>query len=149
MMPRAVTVGLHAAIVAVTEEEPRVLTVPAGAVDRRVAALPFGPLDPDRHRTLELGLRAWVHEQTGMDLAYVEQLYTFGDRDRAVAADGRTLVLAVAYLALVRERQVAGHAAAWQGIYGVLPWEDRRDGEPEILRDRIRPALAELSLIHI
>jgi hypothetical protein len=143
-MPRAVTVGLHAAIVAVTEEEPRVLTVPAGAVDRRMAALPFGPLDPDRHRTLELGLRAWVHEQTGMDLAYVEQLYTFGDRDRAVAADGRTLVLAVAYLALVLERQVAGgHTAAWQGIYGVLPWEDRRHGEPEILRDRIRPALSE------
>ena len=142
-MPRPVTVGLHAAIVAVTEEEPRVLTVPEGAVDRRIAALPFGPLDPDRHRTLELGLRAWVHEQTGMDLAYVEQLYTFGDRDRAVAADGRTLVLAVAYLALVRERQVAeGHAAAWQGIYGVLPWEDRRDGEPEI-PDGIRPALAE------
>ena len=144
VMPRAVTVGLHAVIVAVTEEEPRVLTVPEGAVGRPRAALPFGPLDPDRHRTLELGLRAWVHEQTGMDLAYVEQLYTFGDRDRAVAADGRTLVLAVAYLALVRERQVAeGHAAAWQGIYGVLPWEDRRAGEPEILRDRIRPALAE------
>ena len=143
-MPRAVTVGLHAAIVAVTEEEPRVLTVLEGPVDRRMTALPFGPLDPDRHRTIELGLRAWVHEQTGMDLAYVEQLYTFGDRDRAVAADGRTLVLAVAYLALVRERQVAeGHTAAWQGIYGVLPWEDRRDGEPRILRDRIRPALAE------
>ena len=142
-MPRAVTVGLHAAIVAVTEEEPRVLTVPEG-VDRRMAALPFGPLDPDRHRTLELGLRAWVYEQTGMDLAYVEQLYTFGDRDRALAADGRTMVLAVAYLALVRERQLAaGHGAAWHGIYGVLPWEDRRDGEPGILRDRIRPALAE------
>ena len=142
-MPRAVTVGLHAAIVAVTEEEPRVLTVPEGAIDRRMAALPFGPLDPDRHRTLERGLRAWVREQTGMDLAYVEQLYTFGDRDRAVAADGRTLVLAVAYLALVRERQVAGgHMATWQGIYGVLPWEDRRDGEPELLRQRIRPALA-------
>ena len=143
-MPRAVTVGLHAAIVAVTEEEPRVLTVPEGAVDRLMAALPFGPLDPDRHRTLELGLRAWVQEQTGIDLAYVEQLYTFGDRDRAVAADGQTLVLAVAYLALVRERQLAeGHAAAWQAIYGVLPWEDRRDGELDILRHRIRPALAE------
>ena len=96
-MPRAVRVGLHAAIVAVTGEEPRVLTVPGGAVDRSMAALPFGPLDPDRHRTLELGLRAWVHEQTGMDLAYVEQLYTFGDRDRALAADGRTWVLAVAF----------------------------------------------------
>lgn len=143
-MPRDVTVGLHAAIIAVTGEEPRVLTVPEGAADRRVTALPFGPLDPDRHRTLELGLRGWVREQTGMDLPYVEQLYTFGDRDRAIAADGRTLVLAVAYLALVRERQVAeGHTAAWRGIYGFLPWEDRRAGAPEILRERIGPALAE------
>ena len=143
-MPRAVTVGLHAAIVAVTGEAPRVLTVPEGEPDQRKAALPFGPLDPDRHRTLELGLRAWVLEQTGMDLAYVEQLYTFGDRDRALAADGRTWVLAVAYLALVRERHVAeGHMAAWRGIYGVLPWEDRRAGEPQILRDLIRPALTE------
>ena len=119
------------------------LTVPEGGTDRRTAALPFGPLDPDRHRTLELGLRAWVQERTGMDLAYVEQLYTFGDRDR-VGSDGHSRVLSVAYLALVRERQVAeGHAAAWRGIYGFLPWEDRRAGEPGILRDRIRPALAE------
>jgi len=142
MMTRLVTVGLHAAIVAVTDEEPRVLTVPASEADPRLVALPFGPLDPDRHRTLELGLRAWVREQTGMALAYVEQLYTFGDRDRALAPDGLTWVMAVAYLALVRERQVgAGHTASWQSIYGFLPWEDRRAGEPEILCDRIRPAL--------
>jgi hypothetical protein len=140
-MPRAVTVGLHAAIVAVTEEEPRVLTVPARETDERTAALPFGPLEP-RHRTLELGLRAWVREQTGMDLAYVEQLYTFGDRDRALTARGGTRLISVAYLALVRERQVdEGHGATWQGIYGLLPWEDRRSDEPAILRDRIRPAL--------
>ena len=143
-MSRALTVGLHAAILAVTGEEPRVLTVPENGTDRLTTALPFGPLDPDRHRTLELGLLAWVHEQAGMDLAYVEQLYTFGDRDRTLAADASTRVLAVAYLALVRERHVTrGHAASWQGVYGFLPWEDRRAGKPEILRDRIRPALAE------
>ena len=79
-MSRALTVGLHAAILAVTGEEPRVLTVPENGTDRLTTALPFGPLDPDRHRTLELGLLAWVHEQAGMDLAYVEQLYTFGDQ---------------------------------------------------------------------
>jgi hypothetical protein len=138
-MPRTVTVGLHAVIVAVTEEEPRVLTVPAAGSE---LALPFGPLDPDRHRTLELGLRGWVHEQTGMDLAHVEQLYTFGDRDRA-ADDGRTRLIAVAYLALVRERQLArGHMAAWESVYRVLPWEDRREGEPALLGSRVRPALA-------
>ena len=142
-MARVLTIGLHATIVAVTGEDPRILTVPGDAGVRGNGALPFGPLDPDRHRTLELGLRAWVHEQTGMALPYVEQLYTFGDRDRALASDGRARVIAVAYLALVRERQVAGeHAASWRGVYECLPWEDRRDGEPEILI-RIRQALAE------
>ena len=141
-MPRHVTVGLHATIVAVTGSEPRVLTVSSGGPDDPSPALPFGPLDPDRHRTLELGLRAWVCEQTGMDLAHVEQLYTFGDRARAGASDGRSLVIAVAYLALVRERHLAeGHPAAWQAVYRFLPWEDRRDGESALLRDRIRPAL--------
>ena len=141
-MPRHVTVGLHATIVAVTGAEPRVLTVSGGGGGDGAPALPFGPLDPDRHRTLELGLRAWVREQTGMDLAHVEQLYTFGDRDRGGAADEEARVMAVAYLALVREREVAaGHPAAWEAVYRFLPWEDRRGGEPGLLRDRIRPAL--------
>ena len=141
MSRRRVTVGLHATTVAVTDAEPRVLTVSGGGADG-APALPFGPLDPDRHRTLELGLRAWVREQTGMDLAHVEQLYTFGDRDRDGGADGGVRVIAVAYLALVRERHVAaGHPAAWQAAYRFLPWEDHRSGEPPLLRDRIRPAL--------
>ena len=141
-MPRHVTVGLHATIVAVTGAEPRVLTVSGGGGDDGAPALPFGPLDPDRHRTLELGLRAWVSDQTGMDLAHVEQLYTFGDRDRGGAADGEARVISVAYLALVRERELAaGHPAAWEAVYRFLPWEDRRGGEPALLRDRIRPAL--------
>ena len=140
-MPRRVTVGLHATIVAVTAAEPRVLTVSGGG-DGGAPALPFGPLDPDRHRTLELGLRAWVREQTGMGLAHVEQLYTFGDRDRAGAGNGEARVIAVAYLALVRERQLAaGHPAAWEAVYRFLPWEDRRGGAPALLREGIRPAL--------
>ena len=121
-MPRHVTVGLHATIVAVTGAEPRVLTVSGGGADDRIPALPFGPLDPDRHRTLELGLRAWVREQTGMDLAHVEQLYTFADRDRGGAADERARVIAVAYLALVRERHLeTGHPAAWEAVYRIRP----------------------------
>ena len=48
--------------------------------------LPSGPLQ-SQHRTLEMGLRTWVAEQTQLTLGYVEQLYTFGDRDRAEADD--------------------------------------------------------------
>jgi hypothetical protein len=68
----SIVVGLNAVIVAVTDEEPRLLTVErpeqAPAASRSEPALPFGPLDPAGHRTLELGLRGWVREQTGLDL---------------------------------------------------------------------------------
>jgi hypothetical protein len=81
----SLVVGLNAVIVAVTDEEPRLLTVEReeqGWGSAREPSLPFGPLDPAGHRTLELGLRDWVREQTGLDLGYAEQLYTFGDRHR-------------------------------------------------------------------
>ena len=67
-------------------------------------ALPFGPFDPERDRTLELGLRRWVREKTGIEIGYVEQLYTFGNRNRDPGERrGGPRVISVAYLALVRE----------------------------------------------
>jgi len=118
------TIGLSAVIIAATTHEPRVLTIRIGADE----ALPSGPLEAE-HRTLEIGLRNWVERQTSERLGYVEQLYTFGDRDR-VAAGG----LVVAYLALVREAGPAGAAdAAWQSWYRYFPWEDWRDGRPALL----------------
>src|SRR5580693_2997993 len=122
MAPR-VAIGLNAVIVAVTEEVPRILTVRHRTSGE---ALPFGPLDPETDRTLDRGLRRWVCEQTGLELGYVEQLYTFGDRDReAPDRAGLTRVVSVAYLALVREGEgaVAGEAR-WLDVYGFLPWED-------------------------
>jgi len=50
---------------------------------------PAGPLEAE-HRTLEIGLRTWVERQTSQRLGYVEQLYTFGDRDRLAAAVAST-----------------------------------------------------------
>lgn len=143
----AIAVGLNAVIVAVTDDEPRLLTVErsghAGPGEHE-PALPFGPLDPAGHRTLELGLREWVSEQTGLELGYVEQLYTFADRHRDPrerAGGGR--VVSIAYLALVREGRVAGAAQArWRGFYEFLPWEDGRNGRPALLDDVIAPALA-------
>src|ERR1700726_1900108 len=98
----ALSIGLCAAIIAASETEPRVLTVRFGASGISPAeALPSGPLEAE-HRTLEIGLRAWVERQTSQRLGYVEQLYTFGDRDRVAGDDSRVLpALTVAYLALV------------------------------------------------
>jgi hypothetical protein len=140
-----VSIGLNAVIVAVTEEIPRILTVLPRASeqgDPAEEALPFGPLDPEHDRTLDRGLRRWVHEQTGLPLGYVEQLYTFGDRDRAPGARHRALrEVSVAYLALVRETSV-GFEARWRGWYEFFPWEDWRSGRPELIDRTIAPALA-------
>src|SRR5246127_3576785 len=107
----AIVIGLSAVVVAIRQSEAVVLTVRPQDVRTRetsaLAGLPFGPFDPDGHRTFELALRAFVTEQTRFELGYVEQLYTFGDKGRdAPLADmggersdhGR--VISVGYLAL-------------------------------------------------
>jgi hypothetical protein len=146
----SLSIGLSAVIVAASVQEPRVLTIklPAGSppVDPALAgieALPSGPLEAE-HRTLEIGLRGWVERQTSQSLGYVEQLYTFGDRDRSAGDDTLALpALVVAYLALVREARPAGSAdAEWRSWYRYFPWEDWRDGRP-VLLDPIETALAQ------
>ena len=126
----SLSVRLSAVIVSATIDEPRVLTVRIGR--EPFEALPSGPLEVE-HRTLEVGLRAWVERQTSQKLGYVEQLYTFGDRDRVEdARAGRALT--VAYLALVREVRPGGVGdAAWQSWYRYFPWEDWRGGQPPTL----------------
>jgi len=131
----ALSIGLSAVIVAASEHDPRVLTLRlAGSGRELVESLPAGPLEAE-HRTLEIGLRNWVERQTSQRLGYVEQLYTFGDRDRLAAAPAAANpALTVAYLALVREARPAGSAeAAWQSWYRYFPWEDWRQGKPPSL----------------
>jgi hypothetical protein len=129
----ALSIGLSAVILAASVQEPRVLTIrlPDGPDAPDTEALPSGPLEAE-HRTLEIGLRTWVERQTSQRLGYVEQLYTFGDRDRMTADAAPGLpALVVAYLALVRE---AGSAEAeWRGWYRYFPWEDWRGGKPALL----------------
>jgi hypothetical protein len=125
----SLAIRLSAVIVTATVGEPRVLTLRIGR--EPIEALPSGPLEVE-HRTLEIGLRAWVERQTGQRLGYVEQLYTFGDRDRVEtgeAVPGRALT--VAYVALVREAGPAAVGdAVWQNWYRFFPWEDWRSGKP-------------------
>lgn len=137
MPMQGISVGLDAVIVAVTDEVPRVLTL--GGPDG--ASLPSGPLDPIVDQTLDRALRRWVLDQTGLSLGYVEQLYTFGDRNRDPRSrvDG-VRMLSIAYLALVREEQPST-GAAWMDWYDLFPWEDHRAGQPEVIRAEIAPAL--------
>lgn len=146
-------IGLNAAIVAVLGDVPAILTVGGGTDE----ALPFGPFDPVRHRTLEIGLRSWVEAQTALRLGYVEQLYTFGDRGRyARAGDSGPHVVSVGYLALTRiaargegageaatasQEALARAGAAFRPWYDHFPWEDWRRGRPAAVDEAILPAL--------
>ena len=135
---QAISVDLSAVVVAVTKDEPKVLAIRHDDID----ALPSGPLEP-QHRTLEAGLRTWVETQTRQVLGYVEQLYTFGDGGRSLAAGANARVLSIGYLALVPEAQPAGTAnAEWRNWYRYFPWEDWRNGRPAML-DRIAAGLKE------
>jgi hypothetical protein len=140
-----IEIGLTAAIVSIEGNEPLILTA-SGSDDARHAGLPFGPFDAVAHRTLEIGLRAWVEAQTGLRLGYVEQLYTFGDRGRhAQRGDTDVHIASVGYLALTRaadnasKPQVAG--ATFEPWYRYFPWEDWRDAPPAIVEKTILPAL--------
>lgn len=127
--PSRVEIGLNAVIVAVTSRVPRVLVL------RASDALPFGPFDPALDRTLELGLRRWIRKLTGADVGYVEQLYSFGNKDRDPRErEGGPRLVSIAYLALTREIPLSeGSGALWRDAYAYLPWEDWRSGRPPIL----------------
>jgi hypothetical protein len=132
----AIEIGLTAAIVATKEDEPTILVASDQGEGEPRAGLPFGPFDPRTHRTFEIGLHAWVEAQTGLRLGYVEQLYTFGDRGRHLGQDSGPHVVSVGYLALSRMPDNAGlrvSAAGFEPWYRFFPWEDWRQGRPEIL----------------
>jgi hypothetical protein len=133
-----VVIGLSAVVVAIQAGEAVVLTVrprPDGH-----EGLPFGPFDPQGHRTFELAMRAFVTEQTRFNLGYVEQLYTFGDKGRDApladmgAQSEASRVISVGYLALAAAA-VDTHApgSEWRPWSRFFPWEDWRDGRPQAL----------------
>jgi hypothetical protein len=75
-------------------------------------------------------MRSWVERQTHHPLGYVEQLYTFADRDRT--RTGQRMV-SISYLGLTREARGSGEpGVGWQSWYHYFPWEDWRGGTPAV-----------------
>ncbi len=130
-----VALSLDAVIVAVTDERPRLLV---SSTHRPWPTVPSGSLDVESDVTLERGLRRCVRSLTGFELGYVEQLYTFGGRNRRLG--GGPPLLTVAYLALMHEEPPSA-GTAWVDYYHLLPWEDHRGGRPPCLEDIILPRL--------
>ncbi|WP_027038532.1 NUDIX hydrolase [Mesorhizobium ciceri] len=129
-------VDLIAVVVAVNDGEPCLLTI--GEAD----TLPSGPFALE-HRSPQSGLRGWVEQQTGHPLGYIEQLYTFADRDR-VGTERQQRVISISYLALTRKEQAtASCACGWHSWYEYFPWEDHRSGTPPEGLDILRARLVE------
>lgn len=147
-----IAIGLSAAVVGLKEQTPLILTISDNGMGDEQDMLPFGPFDPLRHRTFELGLRAFVEAQAGLQIGHVEQLYTFGDRGRhAQPGDKADHVVSVGYLALSRgaapDDAVSAEAlklsgASFQPWYVYFPWEDWRAGRPDVLDQHLLPALS-------
>lgn len=134
MQDGAIEAELTAVLVAVTEGEPRVLTIREGTL------LPSGPFASE-HRTLQAGLRGWVEQHTHHPLGYVEQLYTFADRDRSAEDTGRR-VISISYLGLTRQARATGRDhPTWRVWYRYFPWEDWREGTPAVIAKVILPRL--------
>ncbi len=113
-------------------------------------ALPSGPFDPALDLTFERALRAFVTDQTGFGVGFVEQLYTFGDAGRAAprATPGpdQRREISVGYLALTDDAvDMAPPGARWTPALEIFPWEDRRIPQSGTLT-AILSALTEWSL---
>ena len=88
--------------------------------------------------------------QTAINVGYVEQLYTFGDRGRHARPDDTGMhMISVGYLALTRMSDNAAALrkapAGFEPWYRFFPWEDWRDGRPGILDQTIVPLLEQWS----
>ncbi|WP_157017167.1 NUDIX hydrolase [Mesorhizobium xinjiangense] len=130
----AVKVELIAVVAAVAGGQPVVLTIGQGS------ALPSGPFELG-HRSLQAGLREWVEQQTGHPLGYIEQLYTFADRDR-ISDEHALRAISISYLGLAREDSAEGRPRRdWGSWYGYFPWEDHRAAPPPAIAETLTPRL--------
>ncbi len=140
---RPIAVDLSAVIVALDETErnaqPLALVTDQGR-------LPTVGYDPSLRRTLVLTLRDWLRETTGLELGYVEQLYTFGDSARGAEDDpAAPHTVSIGYLALTRRGDDPPPGHAWARWSQFFPWEDRREPTPLFgeIESRLRPWAAE------
>ncbi|MBD8063806.1 NUDIX hydrolase [Oceanitalea stevensii] len=120
-----VSAELVAVITAVQNDVPLVLTTADGQL------LPSGPLQPGGG-SMQAGMRSWVTRQTGYELGYVEQLYTYADRSR-----GPSPVLEISYLGLTT---VSAVTPGWRSWLEYFPWEDQRGGDG-VVEEVLAPAL--------
>ncbi len=129
-----ISVELSAVVLTVANDEPKVLVL----TDEGKVRLPSDRLHSTRDQTLEFGARRLLRRQVGLDPAWLEQLYTFGDRRRNFWPRSPHRTITVAYLALLRH-DLCAPDTVWRRCYDFFPWEDHR--AEEHCSEQVRVAL--------
>ena len=78
------------------------------------------PVYVHRHRTMEISLRQWVREQVGVDLAHVEQLYTFADQGRYRSGESMSVM---SYRSAIWHWRAPKMRAVARGTISTVIWE--------------------------
>lgn len=121
------TVAVDCVVFGISGDELQVLLVERGTEPfKGYPALPGGRVEVkdegDQGEDLERAARRELREETGIEVDYLEQLYTFGTPGR----DPRGRVISVAYFALVRSKDHVAHAgsdaasAEWWSVKNTL-----------------------------
>jgi hypothetical protein len=146
-----VSVRLVTAVLATVDFEPvvRVLTRhESGAALEYLPACEFGT---SGEMSLDLTLRSHVCTSTGLTLGYVNQLATFTNPTAGDPGEGHVPgpKLTIGYLALTHlpstpciSGKTGKSKPGWVSCYAYLPWEDWRQGRPDVITTTILPRLA-------
>lgn len=124
---------LIAVLVTIIDNRPCVMTIHKGTM------LPSGPFEPG-HRSLQVGLRAWIHQQTRYPVGFLEQLYTFADQNR-IPSQPEIRTISISYLGLVRQQDFSLRETEWHAWYEYFPWEDGQNPEAKSLHQSMIEAL--------
>ena len=146
----SLAIELSAVVVTVKDNEALVLCLNLPKNGSEAFALPSGPFLPESHRTFDLALRAFVRQQTGFAIGYVEQLYSFGDDGRQGIAAATPVndpdvdrVVSVGYLALTPQTGTQTRFdAAWVPFHRFFPWENWLSNGVNPNLEALRPALS-------
>ena len=131
-----VKVELDGVIIALVDNNPALLRLP-GSDDLVADILPAGRYDPDNHATLEAGIAHWVKLKTNLQPEQFQQLFTSSAPEKCIS---------ISFMAFLNDNDLApSHdllmKPGWKNVYAFLPWEDWRNGRPQILDKVLLPAL--------
>ena len=117
-------VELAACLLSVEGDEPVVLVDEGTTNEARFPSVAF---DPGAHKCLDLGVRDWLHENTGIELGRLEQVHTARRNGVGSGIGDPCSALSIGFLGLIPPQQRSTVTrGTWRRALDFMPWEDRR-----------------------